>query len=66
MVNQNNNDHLIDNASYNELLQQAVVLIETARTKVARTIATTVSNTYWEIGRLLYEARLTASMAVVL
>lgn len=57
MVNQNS-DYLIDNANYNELLQQAVAVIETARTNVARTVATTVSNTYWEIGRLLYERKI--------
>ncbi len=40
---------------YNELLRQSVAVIENARTSIARHIANTASNTYWEIGKLLHE-----------
>lgn len=43
---------------YNELLRQAVAVIENARASVARHMAATASNTYWEIGKLLYERKL--------
>ena len=43
---------------YNELLRQSVAVIENARTSIARHIANTASNTYWEIGKLLHEKRL--------
>lgn len=43
---------------YEEILQQAVAVIENARTSVARHLATTASNTYWEIGKLLHEKKL--------
>ena len=43
---------------YQEILLQAVAVIDRARTNMARHIAATVSNTYWEIGRLLYERKL--------
>lgn len=43
---------------YNELLRQAVAVIENARASVARHLAATATNTYWEIGKLLYEKKL--------
>lgn len=43
---------------YEEILLRAVAVIENARNTVAHHIATTVSNTYWEIGKLLYEKKL--------
>ena len=43
---------------YKELLLQTVAVIERARINVARRIATTASNPYWEIGRLLHEKKL--------
>jgi predicted nuclease of restriction endonuclease-like (RecB) superfamily len=43
---------------YEEILQRAVAVIENARTSVARHLATTASNTYWEIGKLLHEKKL--------
>lgn len=48
----------IQEKAYNELLLQAVAVIEHARIKVARHIAATASNTYWEIGKLLHEKKL--------
>lgn len=38
---------------YEEILLRAVAVIENARNTVAHHIATTVSNTYWAIGKLL-------------
>lgn len=48
----------IQENEYNELLLQTVAVIERARINVARHIAVTASNTYWEIGKLLHEKKL--------
>ena len=48
----------IQENEYKELLLQTVAVIERARINVARRIATTASNTYWEIGRLLHEKKM--------
>lgn len=48
----------MQNNDYDELLLRAVAVIEKTRTDVARHIAIAVSNTYWEIGKLLYEKKL--------
>ena len=48
----------IQENEYKKLLLQTVAVIERARINVARRIATTASNTYWEIGRLLHEKKL--------
>lgn len=48
----------IISVDYEEILQRAVAVIENARTSVARHLATTASNTYWEIGKLLHEKKL--------
>lgn len=43
---------------YKEILLRAVAVIENARSSVAKHVAATTSNTYWEIGKLLYEKKL--------
>lgn len=43
---------------YNEILQQAVAVIETARGNAARAIVSTSNEMYWRIGQLLYERKL--------
>ena len=43
---------------YTEILQRAVALIEKARSNVARHVSVAVSNTYWNIGKLLHEKKL--------
>ena len=48
----------IQENEYNELLRQAVAVIENARASIAFHLATTASNTHWEIGRLLHEKKL--------
>ena len=48
----------MQNNDYDELLLRAVAVIEKTRTDVARHIAIAASNTYWEIGKLLYEKKL--------
>lgn len=48
----------INENEYKEILLQAVAVIETARSNIARHIAATTSNTYWEIGKLLYDRKL--------
>ena len=49
---------LIREQEYKEILLRAVAVIEEARTNVARHMAATANNTYWEIGKLLYEKKI--------
>ena len=42
---------------YKKLLQQTVEVIEHARIQVAKQINTTVTTSYWEIGKLLTELK---------
>ncbi len=46
---------------YNEILLQAVAVIENARSDIARHLTATVSNAYWEIGKLLHEKKIESS-----
>ncbi len=43
---------------YKEILLQAVAVIESARCRLARQVAATSNDTYWEIGKLLYDRKL--------
>ena len=43
---------------YNEILRQAVAVIETARGNAARAIISTSNEMHWRIGQLLYERKL--------
>ena len=45
-------------SEYNEILRQAVAVIETARSKAARAIVESSNEMHWEIGKLLYEHKL--------
>ena len=45
-------------SEYNEILRQAVAVIETARNKAARAIVESSNEMHWEIGKLLYERKL--------
>lgn len=45
-------------SEYNEILRQAVAVIETARSKAARAIVGSSNEMHWEIGRLLYDKKL--------
>ena len=40
---------------YNELLRQAVAVIETSRLRIAKQLNTIAMSSYWEIGKLLEE-----------
>lgn len=51
------NSLVVEN-EYNDLLRRTVAVIDNARTNIARHIVSTVSNTYWEIGKLLHERKL--------
>ena len=42
-------------SEYNEILRQAVAVIEAARSKAARAIVESSNEMHWEIGKLLYE-----------
>ena len=44
-------------SEYNEILRQAVAVIETARSKAARAIVESSNEMHWEIGKLLYERK---------
>ena len=43
---------------YNELLRQAVAVIETSRLQIAKQLNTVAMSSYWEIGKLLEECKL--------
>ncbi len=45
-------------SEYNEILRQAVAVIETARSNAARAIVSTSNEMHWCIGQLLYERKL--------
>ena len=45
-------------SEYNEILRQAVAVIETARSNAARAIVSTSNELHWQIGQLLYERKL--------
>lgn len=51
-------DTLFKSDEYKELLLQAVAVIESARFRLARQVAATSNDTYWEIGKLLYDRKL--------
>jgi hypothetical protein len=42
---------------YNELLRQAVAVIESSRFRIARQLNTVAMSSYWEIGKLLEERK---------
>lgn len=48
----------IHESEYNEILQRCVAVISGARKMLARQVASTASDTYWEIGKLLHERKL--------
>ena len=43
---------------YEEILQQAVIEIRTARTSIARQVNSTTNSVYWNLGKLLFEKQL--------
>ena len=45
-------------SEYNEILRQAVAVIEAARSKVACSIVGTSNEMHWEVGKILYERKL--------
>lgn len=45
-------------SEYNEILRQAVAVIEMVRSKVPRAIVVSSNEMYWEIGKLLYDKKL--------
>ncbi len=48
----------LNEEEYNELLQQAVAVIETSRLQLARQINTIAISSHWDIGKLLEERKL--------
>lgn len=54
-------EHIISvskESTYNEILRQAVAVIEAARNKVASSIVGTSNEMHWEVGKILYERKL--------
>lgn len=45
-------------SEYNEILRQAVAVIEAARVKVARAVVSASNEMHWNVGRILYEKKL--------
>ena len=48
----------INEDEYNELLRQAVAVIEASRTQIAKQLNTMVMSSYWEICKLLEQKKL--------
>ena len=46
---------------YNELLRQAVAVIETSRLRIAKQLNVIAMTSYWEIGKLLDERKVDSS-----
>ena len=46
---------------YNELLRQAVAVIETSRLRIAKQLNVIAMTSYWEIGKLLDERKVASS-----
>ncbi len=49
---------LSEASQYNEILNQVVAVIESARSKAARAVVSASNEMHWEIGKLLYERKL--------
>ena len=49
---------LSSESEYNEILRQAVAVIEAARNKVARAVVSTSNEMHWNVGRILHEKKL--------
>ena len=49
---------LLSEVEYNELLRQAVAVIDQARASIALNANSSISNAYWHLGRLLHERKL--------
>lgn len=52
------NEPQTTNIDYADLLNRVVTVIENARLAIARTMSNTCTQTYWEVGKLLYERKL--------
>ena len=48
----------LNSREYDEILQRAIAVIDQGRARTAQQVVATVSNTYWEIGKLLYEKKI--------
>ena len=49
---------LSSESEYNEILQQAVAVIEVARAKVAKAVVSISNEMHWNVGRILHERKL--------
>ena len=49
---------IFNEEEYNELLRQAVAVIESSRLQIAKQLNTVAMSSYWEIGKLLEECKL--------
>ena len=50
--------NIMNEHEYAEILQRAVLEIQTARTSIARQINSTTNSVYWNLGKLLFEKQL--------
>ncbi|MCH5243219.1 MAG: hypothetical protein J1F67_12525 [Muribaculaceae bacterium] len=51
------NIHIKD-SEYQEILRQAVAVIENARSKIAVAVVSNLNEMHWEIGQLLFDRKL--------
>ena len=57
-MDKDNNQLLIERVDYEEILRQAVAVIEHARLAIAKHVNTNVASAYWEIGKILHEKKI--------
>ena len=48
----------INESAYNEILQQAVAVIDKARSTAAKSVCTAANLAHWSIGKMLHEKKL--------
>ena len=57
-MDKNNNQLSIEHGVYEEILRQAVAVIEHARLAIAKHVNTNVASAYWEIGKMLHDKKI--------
>ena len=57
-MDKDNNQLSIERVDYEEILRQAVAVIEHARLAIAKHVNTHVASAYWEIGKMLHDKKI--------
>ena len=57
-MHKDNNQLSVERVDYEEILRQAVAVIEHVRLAIAKHVNTNVASAYWEIGKILHEKKI--------